>query len=273
MAINVDIKERIFAAADQLHAESPTGEFPGVEAVRQLSRAGMNNVVEAMKEWRQRQRKQVQSIKEPIPTSLQTVLAEMGQNMWATALQLANESLESAKAAFEAEKTDLVELSAQQSEAFERQASHFERAKAELGALRADLAEALARAERAEAKVDEIERRAADLRSELDRAYKDLDHARTGLAEQLQAAKDASDERDVARAELLKAETAAEVDRRAREELRQHMEIEIAGLRTELDRERGTASEAREKFAGMEGQLVATQTQMAALLDRLNKSS
>jgi len=52
MALNQEIKERIFAAADELHAASPNGEFPNVEAVRQLSRAGMNNVVEAMKEWR-----------------------------------------------------------------------------------------------------------------------------------------------------------------------------------------------------------------------------
>ena len=60
MALSQDIKERIFAAAGALHAASEAGEFPSVEAVRQESRAGMNNVVEAMKEWRQNQRKQVQ---------------------------------------------------------------------------------------------------------------------------------------------------------------------------------------------------------------------
>ena len=36
MALSQDIKERIFAAADALHAASETGEFPSVEAVRHL---------------------------------------------------------------------------------------------------------------------------------------------------------------------------------------------------------------------------------------------
>lgn len=45
--------------ADELYAASEDGEYPRIEDVRQLSRAGMNNVVEAMKEWRQQQRKQV----------------------------------------------------------------------------------------------------------------------------------------------------------------------------------------------------------------------
>ena len=39
MALSQDIKERIFAAADALHAASETGEFPSVEAVRQESGA------------------------------------------------------------------------------------------------------------------------------------------------------------------------------------------------------------------------------------------
>lgn len=121
MALNQEIKERIFAAADELHAASPNGEFPNVEAVRQLSRAGMNNVVEAMKEWRAKQRKQVQAVREPLPAELHGVLQTAGQSLWETAQQLANESLEAARAAFEAEKTDLTELSAQQSAAFEAQ--------------------------------------------------------------------------------------------------------------------------------------------------------
>ena len=108
MALSQDIKERIFAAADALHAASETGEFPSVEAVRQESRAGMNNVVEAMKEWRQNQRKQVQAVREPLPVELHGVVQSMGQSLWETAQQLANESLDAAKVAFETEKSDLI---------------------------------------------------------------------------------------------------------------------------------------------------------------------
>ena len=81
MALNQEIKERIYAAADELHAASETGEYPSVEAVRQLSRAGMNNVVEAMKGWRQAQRKQVQSVREPLPAGLLAVLQTSGQGL------------------------------------------------------------------------------------------------------------------------------------------------------------------------------------------------
>ena len=116
MALSQEIKERIFGAADALHAASETGEFPSVEAVRQESRAGMNNVVEAMKEWRQNQRKQVQAVREPLPVELHSVVLSMGQSLWETAQQLANESLDAAKVAFEAEKA-MIQLSVEQSDA------------------------------------------------------------------------------------------------------------------------------------------------------------
>ena len=61
----------------------------------------MNNVVEAMKEWRAKQRKQVQAVREPLPAELHGVLQTAGQSLWETAQQLANESLDAAKVAFE----------------------------------------------------------------------------------------------------------------------------------------------------------------------------
>ena len=123
MALSQEIKDRIFAAADALHAASETGEFPRVEAVRQESRAGMNNVVEGMKEWRQNQRKQVQAVRAPLPVELHGSVLGMGQSLWEAAQQLANESLDAAKVAFETEKSDLIQLLTEQSEAYEKQAA------------------------------------------------------------------------------------------------------------------------------------------------------
>jgi len=144
MTMNQEIKERIFAAADELHAASPRGEFPNVEAVRQRSRAGMNNVVEAMKEWRDKQRKQAQAICKPLPVELQAelhgILQMAGHNLWETAQQLANESLEAARAAFKAEKADLTELLAQQSAAYEAQAGELEAAQTRIVELEAQAA-------------------------------------------------------------------------------------------------------------------------------------
>jgi len=78
---NKEIRERIFTAADELYATSKDREYPRIEDVRQLSRAGMNTVAEVMKEWQQK-RKQVQTIIEPIPADLQVVLQEMGQEVY-----------------------------------------------------------------------------------------------------------------------------------------------------------------------------------------------
>lgn len=146
MASSQDIKQRIFAAADALHAASVNGEFPSVETVRQESRAGMNNVVEAMKEWRQNQRKQFQAVREPLPTELHGVVQSMGQTLWERAQQMANESLNAVKVAFEAEKSDLIQLSAEQSEAFEAQARELEAAHARIVELEQQVQDAAAAA-------------------------------------------------------------------------------------------------------------------------------
>lgn len=141
MALNQEIKERIFIAANELYAEDSSGEFPNIEIVRQRSRAGMNYVVEAMKEWRAMQRKQVQAFHDPLPDELQRVLKIAAQSLWDTAQQLANESLDAARSAFEVERNDLAELSRQQSDAFETQAAELEAARSRIKELEAQVAE------------------------------------------------------------------------------------------------------------------------------------
>lgn len=203
MALSQDIKERIFAAAAALHAASASGEFPSVEAVRQESRAGMNNVVEAMKEWRQNQRKQVQAVREPLPVKLHSVVQSMGQSLWETAQQLANESLDAAKVAFETEKNDLIQLSAEQSESYEKQAAELEAAQARIADLERQATAAATAAQVTAQELDEtrrtrlaaeqdatltkqraeeIERRAAELRTERDKARTEAATAREEAA-------------------------------------------------------------------------------------------
>ena len=259
MALNQEIKERIFAAADELHAASPNGEFPNVEAVRQLSRAGMNNVVEAMKEWRAKQRKQVQAVREPLPAELHGVLQTAGQSLWETAQQLANESLEAARAAFEAEKTDLTELSAQQSAAFEAQTGELEAAQARIVELEAQAAAAIEqqqkqagelaelrtqhedsqrRATLAEQKAQETEHRAAELRAELDRAHQDADRLRQ--------------ERDEAKARRDQADVRAEEAEGERDDALRQLaagNAELAGLRAKMTAEAEQHAEQRKRAA------------------------
>ena len=326
MALSQDIKERIFAAADALHAASETGEFPSVEAVRQESRAGMNNVVEAMKEWRQNQRKQVQAVREPLPVELHGVVQSMGQSLWETAQQLANESLDAAKVAFETEKSDLIQLSAEQSEAFETQAAELDKAQRHIAELerqaqadkkqievagtiladtRDELRAAKQAADLANQRAEEIERRAAELRAELNHAHTEAEAAATAAkatadslradADRLRTERDKAQQRHelaeaegvklaaslaAAQSETMKAQAAlagltakAEAAEQAHQEQRKQAAAEahraaerMTKAQAERDDATKAATEARERAAGLAGQLQAMQEQNAALL-------
>lgn len=326
MALSQDIKERIFAAADALHAASETGEFPSVEAVRQESRAGMNNVVEAMKEWRQNQRKQVQAVREPLPVELHGVVQSMGQSLWETAQQLANESLDAAKVAFETEKSDLIQLSAEQSEAFETQAAELDKAQRHIAELerqaqadkkqievagtiladtRDELRAAKQAADLANQKAEEIERRAAELRAELTHAHTEAEAAATAAkatadslradADRLRTERDKAQQRQelaeaegvklaaslaAAQSETMKAQAAlagltakAEAAEQAHQEQRKQAATEahraaerMTKAQAERDDATKAATEARERAAGLAGQLQAMQEQNTALL-------
>ena len=326
MALSQDIKERIFAAADALHAASETGEFPSVEAVRQESRAGMNNVVEAMKEWRQNQRKQVQAVREPLPVELHGVVQSMGQSLWETAQQLANESLDAAKVAFETEKSDLIQLSAEQSEAFETQAAELDKAQRHIAELerqaqadkkqievagtiladtRDELRAAKQAADLANQRAEEIERRAAELRAELDHAHAEAETAAAAAkatadslradADRLRTERDKAQQRQeladaenaklaaslaAAQSETMKAQAAlagltakTEAAEQAHQEQRKQAAAEahraaerMTKAQAERDDATKAATEARERAAGLAGQLQAMQEQNAALL-------
>lgn len=274
MALSQEIRERIYAAADELHAASETGEYPSVEAVRQASRAGMNNVVEAMQGWRQAQRKQVQSVREPLPAGLLTVLQTAGQTLWETAQQLANESLDAARASFESEKSDLLQLSAEQSDAYETLATELQAAQSRIAELeeadrksaetlhelqkqndqgRAELAAANQRAAIAEQKATEVERRATDLRAELDRAHKEADTAHTEYSEAL---KHAQDNASMLRAEIKELEQASETDRN-----------KLATAQQSATDVQQSFAQAKEQIAQLEAKLAA-QEQAAEAADR-----
>lgn len=302
MALSTDIKERIFAAADSLHAASETGEFPSIEAVRQESRAGMNNVVTAMKEWRQNQRKQIQAVREPLPADLNSALLSMGQSVWDTAQALANESLDAVRQAFEAEKDDLTQLSAEQSEAYEGIAIELEKAHERSARLERELAEAKTMIEGqtgvinqerdnlreakeaqrlAEQRAEEIERRVADLRAELDRCHAEADKERSKAQQRqeqaeaaLHAVKNeaakalhaAQSETAAAQAALTKATDKAEDQRKQAEAEARRIAEQLTKAQSERDDATKAAAEAREHAAGLAGQLKAMQEQNAALL-------
>jgi len=288
MALNPEVKKRIFDAADELHTASETGEYPNVEAVRQRSRAGMNNVVEAMQEWRQNQRKQVQAVREPLPANLHGVLQNMGQNLWETAQQLANESLDTARAAFESEKADLLQLSVEQSDAYEKQAAELETAHLRIVELErlVEVAETAAqaieqqledvqhallsseqKASLAEQRAEEIERRAADLRAELNHAHAEADRLRIERDKAQDRAEEAAKqaEKADARTEQIREVLASQTEKADStiEQLRDSLATQIAKSDAIIEQLRTELTEMRTK-ADASDQLHAEQRKRTA---------
>lgn len=288
-AIPADVRERIIAAAADLFEQSGRETMPTVDAVRRAARVDMNAASAVMKEWRRAQTAQAAPV--AVPESVQQASSAAVATIWQQAQELANESLRSAQAAWETERGELDAMRQELAEAFERQAAELDAAGAsleteraaaaqqaqELAAVRQQLAEAVSRADKAEARIDEIEHRAADLRDELDRAHADADRlctenteARQQAAAKVEAANAAT---DAARAELVKVQAKAEAIEQTHTEQRKQAVTEahraaerMTKAQTERDDATKAAAEARERAAGLAGQVQAMQVQNAALL-------
>ena len=107
-------KEQILAAADQIAA---AGERPTLEAVRQIVGGSYTTISPALNEWKARQATAAAPLREPAPQAVADRLAELGADVWAVALDLANarlaverEALEKARAELEAAELDWLEL-------------------------------------------------------------------------------------------------------------------------------------------------------------------
>lgn len=281
-AIPADVRERIIAAAADLFEQSGRETMPTVDAVRRAARVDMNAASAVMKEWRRAQTAQAAPV--AVPESVQQASSAAVATIWQQAQELANESLRSAQAAWETERGELDAMRQELAEAFERQAAELDAAGASLETERAaaaqqaqELAAVRQQLAKAEARIDEIEHRAADLRDELDRAHADADRlctenteARQQAAAKVEAANAAT---DAARAELVKVQAKAEAIEQTHTEQRKQAVTEahraaerMTKAQTERDDATKAAAEARERAAGLAGQVQAMQVQNAALL-------
>lgn len=188
--IPTDVRERVITAANELYQQSNRERFPTVDAVRRLSRADMNTVSMLMKEWRQAQTTQAVAVAVSVPEAVHQANASALAAMWQQATELANQSLRSAQAGWEAERQDMDDMRAELSGSFEAQAAELESTKGRLtevlakleaeqihhtseiarfekisAELKAQLAAAVERAHTAEARTIEIERRVDDFKA------------------------------------------------------------------------------------------------------------
>ncbi|MBI0995438.1 KfrA protein [Escherichia coli] len=268
--IPAEIRDRITTVANELFEDAGREAFPTVDAVRRAARADMNTTSAVMREWRRAQTAQAAPVAVAVPETITQANAVALAALWQQAQELANESLQAAQAAWEAERAELDAMRAELADAYESQATELDEVRAdleranaatdqvhaELATTRSELSQAVMRAERAEAKADEIERRASDLRAELDRAHADADQARATLAEQQKTS-------DKYFAELGKArDEATQVSAKNRQ-----LDADLAGAvarqkdvtreleagRAELLESKQQASELREEVARLNG--------------------
>ena len=174
-------KKAIFDAADALDAG---GQRPTLAALRKAVGGGsFTTISEAMKEyWAVRAVREAPA-REPAPAVVGERLSEVAGEIWALALQVANERLAGEREAFDAararteqEKQEAVELAdavGAELELLQGKVSGLEEAertaRQEAATLREQLAASRERAATAEARAAEIERRADDLNAELAR--------------------------------------------------------------------------------------------------------
>lgn len=293
-SIPAEVRERIVTAAVELYDQAGRENLPTVDQVRRAARADMNTTSVVMREWRRQQTAQAAPVAVSVPEAVTQANAAALAALWQQAQELANESLRAAQTAWEAERVELDTMRQELADAYETQATELDQVKAqavaadqahqeqsklataELAGVRVELSQAVMRAERAEAKADEIERRAGDLRAELDRAHQDADQVRAAVIEAQQATQAITAQLDQVRAELAKAQAKAEAAEESHQEQRKAAATEahriaerLTAAQAERDQARQDAGSARERAAELSGQLTAHQEQAAALLARL----
>lgn len=203
MDTSTGIRDRIFAAADALHAETGRRNFPTVDAVRKRAQVNMNDASTCMKEWRRAQTSTVTAVPAQLPPALQEKCNAALAGLWKEATDIANDALRTAQAGWEVERADNEVLSRQMADACDSQAAELERAYAEIKALtlrteetsgeiiKLKLSQAAAERNResavqalaeAQAKVLEVGQRVDEMRSERDSARAETSAIRSELA-------------------------------------------------------------------------------------------
>jgi hypothetical protein len=110
MDTNPEIRERILAAAQTLFEQSGRKELPTVDAVRKLSKTSMNDASAVMREWRRSQIVAASAAVVSVPEKVSQASAAALSALWTEAQELANESLNVAQAAWDAERAEAEKL-------------------------------------------------------------------------------------------------------------------------------------------------------------------
>ena len=187
-------KDQIFAVADEIDA---AGQNATLAAVRKaLGGGSFTTISDGMTEWKARKAAKETPLREPAPSAVADRLAELGSEIWTSALELANgrlvterEALEAARLHLEADKAEAAVLADQVTAELEvaktallSASTAAQAARSECDTLCQTLAEQKLQAATSEVRANEIEKRANDLNVELARVNQQNADLVAGLA-------------------------------------------------------------------------------------------
>jgi len=244
--IPAEVRERIIQAAVDLYAQAGHETFPTVDQVRRAARVDMNAASAVMREWRRQQTVKAAPVAVTIPETIAQANSAALAALWSQAQALANESLRSAQASWEAERGELDAMRQELAEAYETQAAEIEQLNARLVLQAEALERERAGAQAAQARAAEAERSAAVLAVQRDAAHVQLAQAEARL-----------EQADNHTQQARQAEQTARIAEQACQARLESAARELDSLRRELAEARTAAKDSGEDAAELRGRLAA----------------
>lgn len=242
--ISTDVRTRILTAIETLYDELGRGEkFPSASDVRALARVDMNACSKVVTEWRRQQTAKPAPVAVNVPETVMQAHHEATILVWSAAQEQANASLRDAEQKWDLERRDNESMRLELAEAYEASSNEADRAR-----------EALAEALRSQ---DELRQQNQTLSSQ-------LATAREALATQTSRADENERRADDLKGELQVAHEAVEAVRKELSQARQTHLLEIETHRSAASVQLAAMSE---KMATVSGRLDAATEQLAARSD------
>lgn len=179
-------KEQIWSIASAL---TEAGKNPTLAVVReQLGGGSYTDISAAMQIWRQNQQASSNPIREPAPTSITERLNDFGSDLWAVALELANNRLQSEREALEQARQETETIRRETTSLADQLTSEIENLKIELLAHKDQIAQSRKESENArvaeqacqarlESSLSDIENLKAQVKEERETAKKAIEAA------------------------------------------------------------------------------------------------
>lgn len=258
------IRDRIYSAATELYEHANRERFPTVDAVRRLSKADMNSVSLLMKEWRHAQTVKAAPVAAvAIPEAVQAAYTAAAAELWTRAIALANQSLLSAQAGWDAERAELEDMRADMATACDTQAEELEFSTLALAQAQAQAAAAAEQTEQVRNSITES-LNAERLEKQAYRAQ--LEASALALAQAQAQAAAAAEQAERVRESIAENLNAERVERRLYKTQFEDSALDLAQVKAQAAAEAEQAEKVRESIiANLNAERVEKQTYKAQI--------